>query len=190
MKIYTRTGDKGTTALYGGERVAKDAPRVEAYGTVDEANALLGAARAQLGSLQSFDALLERLQLALFDVGADLATPESRYRANIVPLTAEDVADLEREIDRLEADLPPLKAFILPGGHPAAAALHHARTVVRRAERRVASVGQEAEVNPQVTIYLNRLSDLLFVLARAVNAVAGVPDHAWVARKPSRQVGE
>ena len=190
MKIYTRTGDKGTTALYGGERVAKDAPRVEAYGTVDEANALLGVARAQLGSLTAFDALLERLQNSLFDVGADLATPESRYRANIAPVGAEDVAELEREIDRLEADLTPLRAFILPGGHPAAAVLHHARTVVRRAERHVATLALQDEVNPQVAIYLNRLSDLLFVLARAVNAAAGVPDHAWQARKPSSQEAE
>lgn len=185
MKIYTRTGDAGTTALYGGERVPKDALRVEAYGTVDEANALLGVARAQLGTLAQFDALLETLQSTLFDVGADLATPQSRYRANIVPLTAEDVAGLEGEIDRLEATLPTLKAFILPGGHPAAASLHHARTVVRRAERCVAKLLHHEEVNPQVVIYLNRLSDVLFVLARALNMAAKIPDQPWQARKPS-----
>jgi len=183
MKIYTRTGDAGTTALYGGERVSKDARRVEAYGTVDEANALLGVARAQLGELGGFDALLAGLQSALFDVGADLATPESRYRSNIVPLAPADVAGLEREIDRLEAELPALRAFILPGGHPAAASLHHARTVVRRAERRVVELLHHEEANPLVAVYLNRLSDLLFVLARAVNAAAGVRDPEWRARR-------
>ena len=189
MKIYTRTGDEGTTALYGGERVPKDANRVEAYGTVDEANALLGVARTQLGSLEEFDALLAGLQNALFDVGADLATSEPRYRARIVPLTKDDVAGLEAEIDRLEADLPELRAFILPGGHPAAASLHHARTVVRRAERRTASLMHAEAVNIQVAIYLNRLSDLLFVLARAVNAAAGVQDPEWQARRPDKSLG-
>lgn len=183
MKIYTRTGDAGTTALYGGERVPKDARRVEAYGTVDEANALLGVARTQLGSSadssDDYDALLARVQSALFDVGADLATPESRYRANIVPLTEADVTGLEESIDRLEATLPPLHAFILPGGHPAAASLHLARTVVRRAERRTVELSHHEAVNPQVTAYLNRLSDFLFVLARAVNAAARVQDHEW-----------
>ena len=185
MKIYTRTGDEGTTALYGGERVLKDTARVEAYGTVDEANALLGVARTQLGSLGDFDPSLAELQNALFDVGADLATPESRYRKNIVPITAEDVAGLEAHIDRLEAGLPELRAFILPGGHPAAASLHHARTVVRRAERRSVKLSHTETINPQVAVYLNRLSDLLFVLARAVNAAAGVQDPEWQARKPT-----
>lgn len=182
MKIYTRTGDAGTTALYGGERVPKDARRVEAYGTVDEANALVGVARTQLGELRAFDGPLARVQSALFDVGADLATPEARYRANIAPLTEGDVTGLEAHIDRLEADLPPLHAFILPGGHPAAASLHLARTVVRRAERRTVELAHFEAVNPQVTAYLNRLSDLLFVLARAVNAAVGVNDHEWHSR--------
>ena len=190
MKIYTRTGDEGVTALYGGERVPKDTARVEAYGTVDEANALLGVARTHLvssggGRLEEFDLLLAELQSALFDVGADLATPESRYRENIVPITKADVAGLEAQIDRLEADLPELRAFILPGGHPAAASLHHARTVVRRAERRTATVSHNEAMNPQVAVYLNRLSDLLFVLARAVNAAAGIQDPEWQARKPT-----
>lgn len=179
MKIYTRTGDEGTTALYGGERVSKDARRVEAYGTVDEANALLGVARTQLGDLDAFGGLLNNLQNALFDVGADLATPESRYRVNITPLSEADVTGLEDHIDRLEADLPPLHAFILPGGHPAASSLHHARTVVRRAERRAVELSHAEPVNPSVLAYLNRLSDLLFVLARAVNVAAGVQDHEW-----------
>ena len=183
MKIYTRTGDEGTTALYGGERVSKDARRVEAYGTVDEANALLGVVRSQLGSLATFDVFLAELQSTLFDVGADLATPESRYRENIAPLSETDVVGLEREIDRLEADLPVLRAFILPGGHPAAAALHHARTVVRRAERRVVELSHFETLNPLVAVYLNRLSDLLFVLARTVNVAAGVRDAEWQARR-------
>ncbi len=182
MKIYTRTGDEGTTALYGGERVPKDARRVEAYGTVDEANAVLGTVRSQLGELE-FDALLAELQSALFDVGADLATPESRYRGNIAPLTEADVRGLEQHIDRLETDLPELRAFILPGGHPAAAALHHARTVVRRAERHVVDLSHFETLNPLVAVYLNRLSDLLFVLARAVNAAAGVAEPQWRARQ-------
>lgn len=183
MKIYTRTGDAGTTALYGGERVSKDARRVEAYGTVDEANAILGTVRSHLGELGAFDRLLAELQSTLFDVGADLATPESRYRENIVPLSKGDVERLEREIDRLGAELPELRAFILPGGHPAAAALHHARTVVRHAERRVVELMRHEDANPQVAVYLNRLSDLLFVLARAVNAAAGAAEPEWQARK-------
>jgi cob(I)alamin adenosyltransferase len=194
MKIYTRTGDGGTTALYGGERVPKDALRVEAYGTVDEANALLGLARAQLGRSplggdDDVDALLESLQCTLFEVGADLATPcDSKYRANLVPIVPEDAEGLERHIDRLEAELPPLRAFILPGGHPAAASLHLARTVVRRAERRVARLAHEEAVNPHVGVYLNRLSDLLFVLARFVNVRSQTPDTPWRAREqPTRE---
>lgn len=174
------------TALYGGERVPKDARRVEAYGTVDEANALLGTARTQLGGVpgvEELDALLEEVQRALFDVGADLATPEaSKYRQNIAPLNAGDAARLERHIDRLEADLPPLRAFILPGGHPAAASLHLARGVVRRAERCTAALAREEAVNPQVLVYLNRLSDLLFVAARAVNVRSNTPETLWHAR--------
>lgn len=189
MKIYTRTGDEGTTALYGGERVPKDARRVEAYGTVDEANALLGVARSQLsrsplGGSDEVDGLLDAVQRTLFDVGADLATPEgSPYRRNIAPLDAGDAEGLERQIDRLEAELPPLRAFILPGGHPAAASLHLARTVVRRAERRVAGLAHEEAVNPHVGVYLNRLSDLLFVLARAVNVRSQTPETPWQARE-------
>lgn len=186
MKIYTKTGDEGTTALYGGERVPKDARRVEAYGTVDEANALLGVARSQLDEVPKrgeLDVLLDELQRTLFDVGADLATPEgSRYRQNIAPLEAADVARLEAEIDRLEAELPPLHAFILPGGHPAAASLHLARGVVRRAERRVVELSHDEAVNVQVLAYLNRLSDLLFVLARTINARSSTAETPWHAR--------
>ncbi|MDQ3461172.1 MAG: cob(I)yrinic acid a,c-diamide adenosyltransferase [Deinococcota bacterium] len=186
MKIYTKTGDDGTTALYGGSRVAKDALRLEAYGTVDEANAALGLARAQLGGLaggEGLDALLDRLQSALFDLGADLATPQdSSYGKNIDRVREGDVALLEGQIDRFETELEPLRHFILPGGHPAAAALHLARTVARRAERATVRLAREEVVNPQATVYLNRLSDLLFVLARLANRRAGVADEPWQKR--------
>lgn len=189
MKIYTRTGDDGTTGLYGGERVAKDDPRVRAYGAVDEANAALGLARAWLetgrsatpdGDLASggLETLLAEIQNVLFDVGADLATPlDARSRRNIDPIGDRDVAALEAHIDRAEAALEPLATFILPAGHPAAAALHLARTVVRRAEREVVGLG--AGVNPAAAVYLNRLSDLLFVLARSANRHFGRDDVPW-----------
>ena len=179
MKIYTKTGDEGSTALYGGERVSKDARRVSAYGTVDEANAVLGLARAHLED-DELDSELASLQNALFDLGADLATPHgSRYRANITPIDADDVTHVEKLIDRLEEELSPLQNFILPGGHPAAAALHVARGVTRRAERNVVELMHEAEVNAQVGVYLNRLSDLLFVMARAVNTRASIAETQW-----------
>ena len=179
MKIYTKTGDKGTTALYGGERVSKDARRVSAYGTVDEANAALGLARAYLED-EGLGSDIAKLQNALFDLGADLASPHSsRYRENIVAIDEEDVAHLERLIDTLEEELSPLQNFILPGGHPAAAALHVARGVTRRAERKVVELMHEAEVNEHVGVYLNRLSDLLFVMSRVVNARSGVPETEW-----------
>ena len=195
MKIYTKTGDAGTTGLYGGERVRKDAPRVSAYGTVDEANAAVGLARAHLTSDDAYlikelkrevneefkrdvDADLETLQNALFDVGADLATPpDSPYRKNVVPIDEADIAHLEGLIDTYDAELPALQNFILPGGHPASAALQLARAVVRRAERE--TVGLSGETNPQVAVYLNRLSDLLFVLARVVNARSGESEVRW-----------
>ena len=179
MKIYTKTGDEGTTALYGGERVPKDTLRVNAYGTVDEANACLGLARSH-GVDAALDGELETLQNALFDLGADLATPQdSKYRKNFMPLNEQDVAQLEELIDRYEEELEPLKNFILPGGSGAAAALHLARAVTRRAEREVVALAREEEVNPQVAIYLNRLSDLLFVVARVVNMQTGVSELRW-----------
>lgn len=179
MKIYTKTGDAGETGLYGGERVPKDAPRVRAYGTVDEANATLGLVRAHCPDVGVGEDLAY-LQNALFDLGADLSTPfGSRQRDTLSPIGEEDVAKLEALIDRYQEGLEPLRAFILPGGHEAAAALHLARTVVRRAEREVVSLGREEEVNPQVGIYLNRLSDLLFVLARVLNVKLGVSETRW-----------
>ena len=175
MKIYTRTGDQGDTSLWGvaGEkRIAKDSARVEAYGTVDEANALLGLARTQL-SAGPLDSVLEAIQHRLFSLGSDLATENPRRQHHV---TDADVAALEQAIDEYDAGLPTLRQFVLPGGAPAAASLHMARTVVRRAERRVVAL-YRVEPGPSVHVrYLNRLSDLLFTLARAVNHESGHGD--------------
>ncbi|MGH7162746.1 MAG: cob(I)yrinic acid a,c-diamide adenosyltransferase [Planctomycetota bacterium] len=183
MRIYTRGGDGGETGLFGGGRVPKDDPRVEAYGAVDELNALLGVARAAAlpGDLE---ALAARLQDELFVVGADLATPASSAarEGRVVRLPAGAAGALEGEIDRLEAELAPLTTFILPGGSAAGAALHLARTVCRRAERRVTALARSGGVSSPVLPYLNRLSDLLFVMARAANARAGKPEQPWKAR--------
>ncbi|PDW01578.1 cob(I)yrinic acid a,c-diamide adenosyltransferase [Candidatus Viridilinea mediisalina] len=177
MKIYTRTGDEGQTGLFGGQRVAKDALRVHAYGTADECNAAVGLARAA-GVDAELDALLAQVQNQLFVVGADLATPGES--SHIPRVTAEETRVLEEAIDTLEATLEPLKQFILPGGTVAAAQLHLARTVCRRAERWAVSLAQEEPLNNEVLGYLNRLSDFLFVAARVANARAGSPDVPWV----------
>ncbi len=182
MKVYTRTGDAGTTALFGGDRVAKTHPRITAYGTVDEANAALGLVRALGVGAPGFDradALLGRLQQELFVLGGDLAAPaETKYP--VPRLEQEHVDRLEREIDALEEDLPALKHFILPSGSPAGAALHVARTVARRAERHTVELAAEEPVSEHAARYLNRLSDLLFVLARWVNRRAGVAEAEWI----------
>jgi len=183
VKIYTKTGDEGETGLVGGERVAKSHQRVDAYGHVDELNAALGLALALEPAGFERD-LLESIQRDLFAIGAELATPDPgrvetalRDRPRIGEAR---VRALESAIDRHESDLPPLKQFILPGGAPKAAALHLARTVCRRAERAVVALRQgKHAVAPPVAVYLNRLSDLLFVLARAANAAAGVRDAQW-----------
>jgi cob(I)alamin adenosyltransferase len=180
MKIYTRTGDDGTTGLFGNRRVPKDAPRVEAYGTLDEANALLGVALAA-GAPAELGAVLVDLQARLFDLGADLATPRGErpdptYLTRIGPA---HVAALEALIDRFEADLPPLANFILPGGTATAAHLHHARAVVRRGERALVALARAEDVGPEAVKFVNRLSDLLFVLARWANHAAGVADVPW-----------
>ncbi len=189
MKVYTKAGDSGETGLFGGARVSKDDARVEAYGTVDELNCALGIARAALSpDLEretDIGPLLARLQSELFDLGAELATPPARLDSKLgqrVPLvTDQRVGELEVNIDRMEAALEPLKAFILPGGTPLAAALHVARAVCRRAERRTVTLARlDADtVRPEALRYLNRLSDLLFVLARYANHRAGVPDVPW-----------
>lgn len=177
MKIYTKTGDKGTTSLIYGERVAKTDIRVEAYGTCDEANSIIGQGVSQLEGAQfeGKEALLETLhnvQTILFHVGAELATPPGREVA--WKLEAKHIEAIEKAIDQMDAELPQLKNFILPGGHPAGASFHVARTVVRRAERLAVGIGNET--NPLVLSYLNRLSDYLFVLARCVNVRTGYPE--------------
>ena len=178
-KIYTKTGDGGETGLFAGPRVAKDDPRIESYGTVDELNAAIGVARAA-GAADDADATLARVQSELFDVGAELATPEPKAHA-MERIGALQISELERAIDRYDAQLEPLKQFILPAGSDVSARLHFARTVCRRAERRVVSLQKqpEANVREEILVYLNRLSDLLFVLARWVNQQAGVKDELW-----------
>jgi cob(I)alamin adenosyltransferase len=179
MKIYTRTGDDGTTGLFGGARVRKDDARVEAYGTVDELNAGLGVARAA-GLPPELDALLGQLQEDLFVLGAELAcVPGKEANMKMRLLDASDAARLEQAIDAAEEGLPPLKSFVLPGGTAAAAALHVARTVARRAERRTLEASTEGAVRAELLIYLNRLSDLLFTLARRANHLAAVEDVPW-----------
>jgi len=176
-KIYTRGGDKGQTSLGDGTRVPKQSLRVEAYGTVDEANAALGLAR--LHTSGGDDAMLARIQNELFDLGADLCTPEDgRRAAGALRIAAPQVKRLEAEIDRMNAELQPLNSFILPGGSAAAAYLHLARTTARRAERLVCALAAEEKVNPEALKYLNRLSDHLFVLGRRLNG-NGAGDVLW-----------
>jgi len=184
MKIYTRTGDDGTTGLLGKARVPKHDARVEAYGSVDELNAVLGVAHAQDGA-KVFGDILPGFQATLFQVGAELATLDADMLARLARVGEADVTALEREIDRFESELAPLTQFVLPGGAPLAAALHHARTVCRRAERRVTALAAREAVSPHVVHWLNRLADLLFVMARLANARAGVPDRAWAPRAKS-----
>jgi cob(I)alamin adenosyltransferase len=182
MKIYTKTGDLGETGLFAGPRVRKDDCRIEAYGTVDELNAVLGLVRsAKLPP--EIDAVLAEIQHRLFDLGAELATPDPQSRGTNLISPAE-IEVLEKAIDRFEADLSPLKNFVLPGGSIGAAWLHFARTVCRRAERRVVSLAavEGVKLSPHTLIYLNRLSDLLFVLARAANRLANCPDVEWQKR--------
>lgn len=180
MKIYTKTGDAGETGLFGGPRVPKDDARVEAYGAVDELNAALGAARARCAD-PDLGALLGAAQDHLFTIGAQLATPPAAVKARAVLAAVEPAwtAALEAAIDRLEVELPPLRHFILPGGAPLAADLHVARAVSRRAERRAVSLHRQEPLAPELLAYLNRLSDFLFVAARAANRRAGVEEVAW-----------
>ena len=181
MKIYTKTGDAGDTGLFGGGRVQKDDPRVEAYGDVDELNAVLGLARA-LEPMPRIDEVLVPMQRDLFSIGALLATPDlEKMHNHLTKANIDDnrIAELERAIDSCESELEPLRAFIVPGGSRKGAALHVARTVCRRAERRVVHLQRDVEIPPLVVIYLNRLSDLLFMLARVANVRAGAGDVTW-----------
>ena len=183
MKVYTRTGDDGTTALFGGGRVAKSHPRISAYGTVDETNAALGMARAALdpeadGAQARADEILARLQNELFVLGGDLAAPGD-VSYPVPRIEDHHVEALEADIDALTESLPPIKNFVLPGGTRAAAALHLGRTISRRAERLVVETATLEEVSLESIHYLNRLSDLLFTLARWVNLQSGVAEPVW-----------
>jgi cob(I)alamin adenosyltransferase len=181
MKIYTRTGDEGATALFGGGRVGKDHPRVEAYGDVDELNAALGLARS-IEMMPRIDEVLVPVQRDLFAIGALLATPDhEKMREQLSKARIDEgrIAELEGAIDACESELEPLRSFIVPGGTPKAAALHVARTVCRRAERRAVSLTSDIELPPLVIVYLNRLSDLLFMLARVANRRAGAGEVTW-----------
>jgi cob(I)alamin adenosyltransferase len=181
MKIYTKTGDRGDTGLFGGGRVQKDHPRVEAYGDVDELNATIGFARA-IEPLLRIDEVLVATQRDLFAIGALLATPDrEKMHQHLTKAQIDDrrIEELEHAIDAGDAELEPLRAFIVPGGTPKAAALHIARTVCRRAERRVVALQESEEIPPLVVIYLNRLSDVLFTLARVSNRRGGGGEVTW-----------
>lgn len=182
MRIYTKTGDDGSTGLFGGTRVSKDTARVEAFGTIDELNAVLGTARAA-GVAEELSAALGAIQDDLFCVGAEVAcAPGHENRLPARKIAEADVERLEQAMDAADAQLPELRNFVLPGGSPGAAALHHARTVCRRAERRLLSASQTEPYRPLLLVYLNRLSDLLFVFARRANQMEGRPDVLWKPR--------
>ncbi|MBU1100605.1 MAG: cob(I)yrinic acid a,c-diamide adenosyltransferase [Bacteroidetes bacterium] len=178
MKIYTKTGDKGETSLFGGQRVSKDNLRIASYGTVDELNSILGIAASHLQGGE-FKNLIMQLQNDLFNVGADLATPMDKTSGEIIRVDGEGITFLEETIDEWDAKVPALKNFVLPGGSTASSYLHFARTVCRRAEREVVKLSKEIDIGSEVIIYLNRLSDLLFVLARYANVESGTPDVEW-----------
>lgn len=190
MKIYTRTGDTGETGLFGGPRVPKDDLRVAAYGDLDEANCHIGVA-ISLCTDGELGAVLRPIQSELFDVGAVLATPpesaEKLQKRMAPPVDEARIAELEAVMDRLEAQLPPLRTFILPGGTPLAAALHLCRTTVRRAERSMVTLHRASPLPALLLTYVNRLSDLFFMMARAANARAGVQEPEWHPRKPPQE---
>lgn len=181
-KIYTRTGDKGETSLFTGDRVAKNDATVHALGTLDECNSTLGMALAFFPPLEKYKTQLNTIQHALFDLGAAVATPRDRASAAKVKKTSfgpEATLTLERWMDEMDSELSPLKAFILPGGHPSAATLHLARNICRRAERHVIPLFQSEAISDHVISYLNRLSDYLFMLARMVNHLTSTPEVVW-----------
>ncbi len=180
MKIYTKTGDAGDTGLFGGGRVSKASLRVDTYGEVDELNSVLGLVRTEPID-NEIDELFASVQSRLFDLGAELATsPDSKVALGIAGVTEADVELLERTIDKAETELAPLRTFVLPGGSRAAAYLHLARTVCRRAERRLVALAESESVRPECIRYVNRLSDTLFVLARLANHRAGIADVPWI----------
>jgi cob(I)alamin adenosyltransferase len=180
MKIYTKTGDEGSTGLLGGERISKSAPRIEAYGTVDELNSFIGLAASEIKDPE-VKSLLEKIQSQLFSVGAELASPNTAKskKLNLPGVTSEFYLETEITIDQIEEKLEGLNNFILPGGSKSAALLHVCRTICRRAERKVVELKKETNSCGNILIYLNRLSDLFFVLARYENLVSGIPDTKW-----------
>ncbi len=177
-RIYTRTGDTGRTHLAGGSSVGKENPRIEAYGDVDELNSAMGLAKCDCDDAELI-ALMDDIQNLLFQVGADLAAPPDVTSHSITRISPSDIAPLEKSIDRLEDELPSLKNFILPGGSALSARLHLARAICRRAERHCVLLQQKEKMNPEVIRLLNRLSDLLFVMARIANHRLGIPDRTW-----------
>ena len=180
MKIYTKTGDSGETGLFGGERVSKNTIRIEAYGTIDELNAFIGLTIIEVSD-KSVKDLLQKIQNWLFSIGADLATPdnEKTKKLNVFRTSKEYYRYIEKEIDKYESKLDELRNFILPGGTRGAALLHICRTITRRAERMVVALNSTVKIGNNIIIFLNRLSDLFFVLARFDNAVTGTPDIEW-----------
>jgi len=185
-KVYTRTGDKGETALVGGKRVPKDSPRIDAYGTIDELNSIVGLARVfneeslDAGEAHQFlDGVLCQIQDELFDLGSELATPPEFFKEGMYRVSESEIDRIEKSIDRCQKDLEPLKSFILPGGGRIGAYLHQCRTVCRRAEREVLRLSRSEEVNRNALKYVNRLSDLFFVLSRWIAKQTGEPEYLW-----------
>jgi cob(I)alamin adenosyltransferase len=181
MKLYTRTGDDGSTGLFGGKRVSKDAPRVDAYGTVDELNSALGLAAAAC-PFDELTQIIARLQPELFEIGSNLCTPAGSHNKHIPPITPAHIEAMEKAIDAVCAPLPPMKHFVLPGGTELASRLHMARCICRRAERLIVALGRDEPLDPLVVTYMNRLSDLLFAMSRRANQLAGVEDVPWIPR--------
>ncbi len=178
-RIYTKTGDKGQTSLVGGSRVSKTDVRLLSYGTVDELNSVIGLVRAHLGELSDFDSRLQNVQNNLFNLGSHLACDDAAMRSKLPGLSADALSLLEGDMDSWESELQPLKQFILPGGTVAAAFAHQARTVCRRAEREILVLHSSSPVESDILIYMNRLSDWLFLLARKLNHALGVADVPW-----------
>ncbi len=180
MKIYTKTGDDGTTGLFGGERVSKDNSRIEAYGTIDELNSFIGLAITEIKSEEVIK-VLQKIQNELFTVGSDLSTPdvEKNNKLKMPRVSKEFITDAENAIDFFENKLEPLKNFILPGGTKGSALLHVCRSISRRAERRIITLKTQVKLSDNITIFINRLSDLFFVLARYENSYCGVDDVKW-----------
>ncbi len=182
MKIYTKTGDKGETSLLGGKRVRKSDMRIEAYGTIDELNSYIGLLSDQ-EACATFRDFIRRIQQELFTIGSLLAADPEKTAIKLPKLSQSNIQELESSIDQLEQELPPLKNFILPGGHPASSTAHVARCICRRSERRVVEMNEEIPVNPDILVYLNRLSDWLFVFSRYLLQLTGNQEIPWVPQK-------